>query len=216
VLEAVIAAAVDHWTTSGLSDAQLAALDSITFTVADMPGRQLGSAAGSHMTLDADAAGYGWFLDPSAGGHDISNDRADGKMDLLTVVTHELGHLLGLDHDQHDHHGVMAAELPIGTRRLLEPTDAGGSDLLFDRLGRLSTLTARDDASAEIQGATSETGNDVAFGSTQISQYAGLVDILMQDLSSTDTDDDDEEGNERDGLVPRRHTEDEFWLDTQL
>ena len=41
---------------------------------------------------------------------------ACGRMDLLTVVMHELGHVLGRPHE--DGAGVMAEALPTGVRRL--------------------------------------------------------------------------------------------------
>ena len=41
---------------------------------------------------------------------------ASERVDLLTVVLHELGHLLGYEHT--DSHGLMDAELQLGTRRL--------------------------------------------------------------------------------------------------
>ena len=46
---------------------------------------------------------------------------AAGKMDLLTVVEHELGHELGLnDVDPGTHPGdLMASTLPTGTRRFI-------------------------------------------------------------------------------------------------
>jgi hypothetical protein len=39
------------------------------------------------------------------------------QVDLLTVVSHEIGHLLGYDHCT-DAHALMAETLPAGTRRL--------------------------------------------------------------------------------------------------
>ena len=56
-----------------------------------------------------DAAGYGWS-------GDISSATAAGRVDLLSVVTHELGHVLGYDHD--DPFDVMGATLSLGVRRL--------------------------------------------------------------------------------------------------
>ena len=69
--------------------------------------------SGNQITIDATADGWGWNTDTST--------VAAGKMDLLTVVEHELGHELGLsDVDPATHPGdLMAATLPTGTRRLI-------------------------------------------------------------------------------------------------
>ena len=58
---------------------------------------------------DTDANGAGWYADratPSA-----------GHVDLLTVLAHEVGHLLGYDHSALAD-DLMAVTLPAGTRRL--------------------------------------------------------------------------------------------------
>src|SRR5262249_10303470 len=57
---------------------------------------------------NADAAGWGWFTDASPGA-----TPAAGRMDLLTVVEHELGHVLfGVQ----DGTGLMEATLAPGIR----------------------------------------------------------------------------------------------------
>ena len=76
---------------------------------ADLPGNAVGQTIGNTITLDINAAGHGWFIDPTPGVNEeyvaTSNpnewvarvgSEASGKMDLLTVLTHEAGHVLGL------------------------------------------------------------------------------------------------------------------------
>jgi len=87
--------------------------------------------SGNEITLDSTADGWGWNTDPSNA--DFTSTGTDGlqrapgsaaadKMDLLTVVEHELGHELGLsDVDPASPpNDLMAATLLPGVRR--QPT----------------------------------------------------------------------------------------------
>jgi hypothetical protein len=77
--------------------------------------------------IDQDAAGYGWYLPTAAddGAFPAApGSPAFGKVDLLTVVEHELGHELGFDDTLGG--GLMGVFLPTGTRRL--PAALGGAE----------------------------------------------------------------------------------------
>ena len=91
------------WIAAGAPAALLAA---VTIRIADLPDAQLAYADGSTIVLDADAAGWGWHTNPFA------RVRAD-RIDLLTVLLHELGHVLGYDHADR---GVMHESLAPGAR----------------------------------------------------------------------------------------------------
>jgi methionine-rich copper-binding protein CopC len=110
-LAATTYAAQDAWRTAGLSAAGLAKLNAANISVTDLPGRLVGLAVGDSVYIDVDAAGHGW---------NSSNDSDSDaeRLDLLTAISHEFGHLLGLDDSVDDADSVMAALLSPGDRRL--------------------------------------------------------------------------------------------------
>jgi hypothetical protein len=132
--------AVAFWAASGLSTAQVAELNAVRYQIETLGDGVLGlTVLGSSLvSLDATAAGYGWFVDPAAGdavfnsaasGQELQaapGSVAYGRMDLLTVVEHELGHVLGLgDLDpQATPHDLLTQTLAPGIRRLPSVADA--------------------------------------------------------------------------------------------
>jgi hypothetical protein len=131
----VASAAIGHWQAAGLTSGQLAVLESAEYRIADLSGIRLGQAGSNSITIDADAAGYGWFIDVTPAMAEEFDaiecgvlvarreGAADGRMDLLTAVLHEMGHLLGRTHaTDTDRDGeLMAAHLSAGQRYL--PSD---------------------------------------------------------------------------------------------
>jgi hypothetical protein len=117
-VEAAVKEAVALWGAAGVDAATLVALSWVTVTIAPLPAPYLGLAAPGVIYLDSTAEGHGWFIDVSATAAPSSD-----KIDLLTVVTHELGHLFGLM----DGNGtaLMASTLAAGLRILPH-----GADLL--------------------------------------------------------------------------------------
>jgi nicotinamide mononucleotide (NMN) deamidase PncC len=87
----------------------------VVFTITDLPGDQLGWTEGRLVSIDATAAGWGWVvLDPT---------NAHLRMDLLTVLLHELGRTLGYTTD--DAHRI----------RVMQPTLSAGEHVALRILG---------------------------------------------------------------------------------
>ena len=106
-----------------------------------MAGARLGEASGVTITLDVNAAGYGWYVDATPwdnaefehidGTGDLTalaGSPAANRFDLLTAVMHELGHVLGYGHQNR---GLMDDTLSLQTRR---PIDADATDGVFASL----------------------------------------------------------------------------------
>ena len=134
-LAPILAAAIRRWELAGINATQDALLHSVTAQIENLKGGYLGlTPLGSpNIVVDDDGAGLGWYIDPTPMTdtefpivasatrlYATPISPAAGRMDLLTVVVHELGHVLGRDSlfgtaDQND---VMYAYLMTGERRL--------------------------------------------------------------------------------------------------
>jgi fibronectin type 3 domain-containing protein len=115
-LDGVVAEAIQLWASTGLSAAQVSQLQNAQFVITTLPSGMLGETIGNTVYIDATADGYGWFL-----GSVLSGQVAPNKIDLLTVVSHELGNVLGLPElqgVQQQPGNVMDDTLAPGVRRL--------------------------------------------------------------------------------------------------
>jgi hypothetical protein len=172
-LQPVVREAIAMWAAAGIDAAQVSALNHVAVGIADFRGPWLGMAFPGAIWIDQDAAGYGWYSGATAGGSSAlpaaPGSPAYGKVDLLTVVEHELGHELGFNDTPTG--GLMAVFLPTGTRRL--PAILGSPDGSVDVRPTCNasvpnpsglTLTALAASAAGSLDSQSPGGGDLVFG----------------------------------------------------
>jgi hypothetical protein len=135
----IVAEAKQLWINAlGAGDPRLSALNSVSIAVGDLGPALLGETTGDSILIDRNAAGWGWFVDPtpqdnsefsivlSSGVYAAApRSPASGRMDLLTTVVHELGNAMGFAEDQGQ--DVSGATLQAGVRRI--PTVAAALPL---------------------------------------------------------------------------------------
>src|SRR5262249_22863423 len=138
-LQAMANEAIARWQQTGLDAQQQALLGAARFQVVNLPDGIVGLESPANLRqsniiqIDDNAGGRGWFIDSTpSDSYDFvfatatnefiatPGSPAYGRIDLLTVISHELGHVLGLDHPDAAEHSpsVMASELATGVRRL--------------------------------------------------------------------------------------------------
>jgi hypothetical protein len=133
-VQPLVEQALAGWGDSGL-------LRGVDVRLADLPTGFLAMAHAEAIYLDITADGHGWFVDATPASNEEfelvggelrarESGPAAGRIDLLTAIAHELGHVLGLDDVSldDDEADLMAEALPLGVRRT--PSDA--VDAVFD------------------------------------------------------------------------------------
>lgn len=125
----------DVWQVQSALSELLSAASRVTYSFENLPatalGQTTGKGASAQITLDQNAAGHDWFVDPTP--LDSSDDylptsnsavwqakagsAAEGKMDMFSVLLHEYNHALGLEHSA-EAGDFMNASLQPGMRKL--------------------------------------------------------------------------------------------------
>jgi len=130
----VVAEARLRWEATGLTAAQRKILQNLDITLVNRSNNFLGMTKGTHITLNTRPLGNGWYIGAEAGAgtpfkinskldgilRAQSGSPAEGRMDLLTTLMHEMGHALGLpDYKDAAHRNdIMYGYLERGERRL--------------------------------------------------------------------------------------------------
>jgi uncharacterized delta-60 repeat protein len=131
-LQPLVNEALARWHAVGMDTRSL---DGTDIRIADLGGTTLGLASGHTIWLDDNAAGWGWFVDPTprddAEFTTPGNQGEQGRMDLLTTLAHEIGHLLGHEHEED---GVMIDTLATGIRCLPGSTEVNDRSAIIDVL----------------------------------------------------------------------------------
>ncbi|MDX2038441.1 MAG: PKD domain-containing protein [Isosphaeraceae bacterium] len=132
-LAPIVEAAIARWAAAGLDPQRIERLRAVDFEIAELGGNLLGLSYHETVWIDRNAAGAGWFIDPTPSRDEEFLPRTASRrprgVDLVSVVAHELGHVLGLD-DQDARSGarrIMNGRISEGARRTPRVIDVEGT-----------------------------------------------------------------------------------------
>ena len=179
-LEATLAAVVQDWSNQAGAADVAERLEGLEVLITDLPDGIVGEARGTTILIDATAAGYGWFVDATPddstefettldAGHLItgSSSEAFGRIDLVTVLSHEIGHVLGYDHDSGL--AVMSEVITSGERKLI----SGISDIFVNHESINAAVFADAGTTVDLSSATAIDAN------------AGITVTILADGTAT-------------------------------
>jgi len=128
-VRALLPEAIAAWQAAGLDPADVRRLESVQMQVGNLGTSILGLEAAGVITINQTAAGDNWYVNASAGssrafgllgpgGEEIAGPESPAarEVDLLTVLEHELGHVVGLA-DNGQAGDLMDITLGVGVRR---------------------------------------------------------------------------------------------------
>jgi len=128
-IQALLPEAIAAWQVAGLDPAGVRRLEGVQIQVGNLGTGILGLQAGGVITINQTAAGNNWYVNASAGsnraiglvgpgGEEVAGPGSPAvrEVDLLTVLEHELGHVIGLS-DNAQAGDLMDITLGLGVRR---------------------------------------------------------------------------------------------------
>ncbi len=122
--QSLVNQAIGAWQQAGLNAQETALLQNASYSVGTLGNDLLGETSGNNVVIDGTAQGHGWS--------ESATPQA-GKMDLLTTLEHEMGHVLGLPDQSSQPSDLMYDSLLPGVRKAPSTQDI---DAVFASMGQ--------------------------------------------------------------------------------
>jgi hypothetical protein len=128
-LQPLLTEAIARWQEAGATAEQVRPLLHLPIQIVPLPPGRLAMTGPGIIWSSPNAAGYGWFIDPNpaddAAFNGAPDSPAQNRMDLLSVLAHELGHIVLNMGESTAPDDVMTEALPAGVRQMPTPLDLG-------------------------------------------------------------------------------------------